>query len=160
MRSCPVCCPVEIVGDIIMWKSGCAFFLLSLIFPFPRLLNSKWFVLLSTIMAASSPQMGQMVAQIMPHLPKLLALATEAPAFITGYLLAFIYLVIWIGPTAFKRSFAPISGFHLVGLVLCGLFWRSVAVGYRKLLVMRKRRQGANSIVSDLLLLSHEPKLD
>ena len=44
MRSCPVCCPVEIVVDTIMWKSGCPFLLLSLIFPFPRLLNSKWFV--------------------------------------------------------------------------------------------------------------------
>ena len=106
------------------------------------------------------PQLAGLVSSLLPYVPRMLSLASEAPAFLFGYAIAFIYFVVWVGPAKFKTHFAPISGFHMVSIILCGLFWRSVAVGYKKVLAVRRRKDGANSIVADLLLLSHEPKLD
>lgn len=109
---------------------------------------------------AMPPVLAAALPKLLPYVPKLLSLLSEAPAFTFGYAVTFIYLVVWVGPTAFKTAYAPVSGFHILAFVLCGLFWRNVALGYSKYVAMRKRKEGAYSIVADLLLLSHEPKLD
>eukprot|EP00744_Colponema_vietnamica_P025855 GILI01038167.1.p1 GENE.GILI01038167.1~~GILI01038167.1.p1 ORF type:complete len:129 (+),score=21.24 GILI01038167.1:52-438(+) len=61
---------------------------------------------------------GDMMAQLLPYLPKILGIAKQAPGFIFGYVFTILFFLIVYGPQRFKLEIAPVAGFHVVALVI------------------------------------------
>lgn len=61
---------------------------------------------------------ADMMAQLLPYIPKIMAVAKSAPGFIVGYLVTFLFFLVVYGPQKFKLEVAPVAGFHVVILVI------------------------------------------
>lgn len=67
---------------------------------------------------AGMPGGGDMMAQLLPYLPKILSLAKQAPGFIVGYVFTTLFFLVVYGPQRFKLEIAPVAGFHVVCLII------------------------------------------
>ena len=100
------------------------------------------------------------MGKLLPYLPKLLAYATKAPAYIAGFLVSFVFFAFVVGPTGLRERWYNTAAYDLVGLsvalVVLGHVGAALATHRRGQWEQRQHDQ----LARDIRLKQHRDVLD
>ena len=99
-------------------------------------------------------------AELIKYLPVLFKYASEAPAFVVGFVVTMIYVLAVDGVEVFSVLVAPTVAFRCISIVLSATLIRCVLQAIADCRTEVQHKVASRTLAQDLRILQHEPALD
>lgn len=103
--------------------------------------------------------MPNIPADFFKYLPKILAVANEAPGFIFGFVATLLYMLLFVGRSGFRLYIAPVCGFHVMVFFVLREVFPLLVEAKAKWTQAQRRKAQRQKFASDIGMQYHN-KLD
>ena len=109
---------------------------------------------------AIPPQAQELVGKLLPYVPTLLRYASHAPAYIVGFVVAFVAFAFFVGPAALRTAWYPTAAYDLAGMALAAALLGHVGAAVATWQAGRWEQRQHDQLARDIRVKQHRDDLD